>query len=406
MKKPLTLHKAAWVLCAFALSLIITAYPTARAYAGSLYHPIERYQTHLKGEYGDYYEAQRQRVDLYLFKPTAIDTLIISNTPRHHEASATGDWRIADIDLFHADRLGLLDKNTAKDQPLPEKIVKREEEVVYVIHRGQVVFSSRDIAAYDFIKFKGVCTDSDSRQQLQFSLSISGNGMGETKDMLFVYADPSSNTLRHHIIEDHYTTDPCGITNALLNKAQEKQLINGINTVYQTIRPPLFTEMDEYATSTTALPTLRFSNSQFESILDTFKTQMAVLTQFQTEMTAQKNSRVDEETGDREYINYYKSSYVIEDLAENTAWKVIEVAYLQLYDSWAVFLAQNKQSGEWTAFYSSSGGDSNRHLYIDTNVELTGNTLSGRFRAFASHQYEIRLSDFSVAYKASDSTPH
>jgi len=46
--------------------------------------------------------------------------------------------------------------------------------------------------------------------------------------------------------------------------------------------------------------------------------------------------------------DYYASQFVINDLAENDRWKIIEVLYLQLYSSWGVSLVENKKTGLWT----------------------------------------------------------
>ena len=317
----------------------------------------------------DYYYGfpQRQKVALRLHDANSLDTVTISSDGYALEESELAQWLLSD------------DDNNST-------IAKLNDQELYVIYRDNVVFSTHDFI-YDYIHFNTVCTGSDKRQQLVFSMVRGGSANGEVEDVLFVYLDPESDVFLSRVIERRYLPELCDMEGAGDNKAEQEQMLKDINVIHEQLRPsPTDTYPADYEISQQALPSRVFSNTQLESILIAFRTFMPI------EIDVEEVDVMSED----EYTNFYEAEYIIQDLAEDDDWRIVEVLYLQLYVSWGVFLAENKQTGQWTSFYTVSGGDSKQHLYFNDDVEIIDGELIGRYTAYGDQQLAISLEDFTV----------
>jgi len=174
------------------------------------------------------------------------------------------------------------------------------------------------------------------------------------------------------------------------NALEEDKQLEAINEIFQRLRPSIDdTKLESYTEAKNKLPTRQLSNQQFQTILADFKAFMPI------EVIDVSASEEDEEEYD-EYIDYYVPQFIINDLAENDRWRIVEILYLQLYSSWGVRLVENKKTGQWTSFYSASYGDSKSYLYLSDEFGLIGDSLQGRFSLNEPYEYKISLIDFSV----------
>ncbi|NOQ93904.1 MAG: hypothetical protein GQ547_04620 [Methylophaga sp.] len=327
-------------------------------------YPLESVSSESEEEYS---LPERQRVALYLRESDLLETVTIRND---RISFASDIWEVKESEN--------------------SRISKLIDDQLYISYQGSTVFSTHDLI-YDYIKFNTVCTGLDKRQQLLFSMVRGGTANGEVQDMLFVFHDSESQTFQHKVIERRYLPDVCEMESAEANKAEQEQLLEEINLIYETLRPSITdTYPDEYVTSQHALPTRQFSKAKIEEILTEFKQFMPVIIENESEAIINED-----EVGD-EYPDFYEPEFMIEDLAENTNWRIVEVLYLQLYASWGVLLAENKNTGQWTSFYTVSSGDSKQHLYFDDDVELVDGELIGTFTAYGDQKMAISLDDFLV----------
>jgi len=367
MIKSSTLRKAMFVLLALIIGSIVIINRTDLPNPVTTIYPVESLGGLSDDDYG---LPERQRIELYLRDSGIIETLIVSTMNDLNDNYNVDTWAATE------------DKNS--------RIAKLSEGQIYISYQGKTVFSTDDLI-YDYIRFNTVCTGLDSRQQLLFSMVRGGSANGEVQDMLFVYIDPVSNTFQHKVIERRYLPDVCDMASAQANEAEQDQLLKDINLVHEKLRPSIGdTRPSEHVTSQQVLPTRQFSNVQLEKILTAFKQFIPV------EIEVESETITGNDEFDYQYPNFYEAEFMIEDIAEDANWRIIEVLYLQLYTSWGVLLAENKSTGQWTSFYTVSGGDSKQHLYFDDEVELVNNELRGSFTPYGDHKLAISLNDFTV----------
>lgn len=340
-------------------------------------YPIERVKINDELVYG---YPERQRVDLYLRNANAIETLTIG----------TGD--IDDEDYLDSYAWQAIAPN---HQPISKLSRGMMDDQLYISYQGKTVFSTQELA-YDYIHFNSVCTGPDKRQKLLFSMVLGGSANGEVEDMLFVYYDPVSQAFQHKVIERRYLPDVCDMESALANQAKQEQLLKDVKLIHEKLRPfAEDTELHDHVASQQTLPTRQFSSTQFEAILTEYKQLIPDELELKHEYITDDELEREDEL-EYQYPNFYGPEFVIRDLAENTNWRIVEVLYLQLYTSWGILLAENKNTSQWTAFYTASGGDSKNHLYFNDEVELVDNELRGNFILYGNQKLAISLNDFTV----------
>jgi len=330
---------------------------------------ISPVETLMSEDDGDYYYGlpQRQKVELRIQDTDSLDTVTISSEGYVLEDSELEQWQESK------------DGNNSK-------ISKQLDQELYVLYQDKVVFSTHDFI-YDYIHFNTVCSGADGQQQLAFSMVRGGSANGEIEDVLFVYLELGSDAFLSRVIERRYLPELCDMDDAVENKAEQEQMLEDINAIHEQLRPSATdTYPADYVESQQALPSRVFSNAELESILTEFRSFMPI------EIDVEEHAVISEE----EYPNFYEPDYIIQDIAEDNDWRIVEVLYLQLYVSWGVFLAENKQTGQWTSFYTVSGGDSKQHLYFDDDVEIIDGELIGIYSAYGDQQLAISLNDFTV----------
>lgn len=369
MIKSLTLYKVILIFLAIIIGGVVINKVTDNSNATTTIYPVEGLGIDY---YGDHGLLQRQRVDLYLHDSDSIETIIISTADSPNDYFSGYEWAAIEDENY----------------PAIHKLMDPE---LYISYQGKTIFSTHDLI-YDYIRFNTVCTNSGNRQQLLFSMVRGGSANGELQDMLFIYIDPVTNSFQHKVIERRYLPDICDMENAEANKSEQEQQLSDINTIHAQLRPSIEdTYPDEYVASGKALPTRQFSHAQFEAILMKFKQFMPIEIQVENEVSTNGDG------SGYEYTDFYEPEFIIEDIAENSNWRIIEVLYLQLYTSWGVFIAENKNTGQWTAFYTVfGGGDSKNHLYFNDEVELVDNELRGSFTLYGDQTLAISLNDFTV----------
>jgi len=317
----------------------------------------------------DYDLPERQRVALYLQDSNSLEQLTISTIEGMEHEPTVGNWL------------------TKKDSEA--RIAKPSfDRQLYIIYRGQTVFSTDELI-YDYIRFNTICTGPDKSQKLLFSMVRGGSANGDIQDMLFIYTNPITNVFQHKVIERRYLPSVCDMEGAQANEAEQKQLLRDINAIHEKLRPSIGdTYPDDYVTSKQTLPVRLFSTSQVESILTEFKQYIPI--EINDDVIANDDEM------EEEYIEYHEPEFIVEDIAENEEWRIVEVLYLQLHASWGVLLAENKNTGQWTSFFTNSEGDSKRHLYFNDEVELINGELIGNYTVYGDQQLAISLDGFTV----------
>lgn len=322
-------------------------------------HPVESLS--FDGEISLF--AQRQRVDLFLIQPDELVSLYVSTVTYFGEDSNIYKW--------------------VTDGDAPSRVSKFGEIDINVIHDGETVFSTEKLL-YDYIDFNTVCTGPDNRQQLLFTMVRGGTANGELQDMLFVYYDTNLKAFRHKVIEKRYLDPVCNMADAAENKRLEDEKIARLNLIFEQLQTlGQSPDLASLVKTGKSLPTRRISYHAFGRLLD------------EARHLVPKVIPVSNEE-DSESEEYFKSTFVFEDLAESDRWRVVEFSYLQLWSSWGALLVQDRLTDHWTSFYTSSSGDSNMMLYLDNQVELRGDRLIGKFDPYAQQPYAISLEDFSV----------
>lgn len=342
----------------------ITTKPSATIY------PVERLNIYDDLEYG---VPERQRVSLFLSDPNRIETLIIS-TDDSNGSSELYKWVAVEANNSRI-----------------SKLTGSFENQLYISYQDKTVFSTHDLI-YDYINFHSVCTGPDKRQRMLFSLIRGGSANGNIQDMLFVYYDKAIEAFRHKVIERRYLPNVCDMEGAPANQAEQEQQLKNVNLIHEKLRPSLGdTDLHDHVASQQTLPIRQFSNTQLEAILAEYKR----LVPDAPEHVHERESLTSDNEDD--YENFYEPELVVTDLAENANWRIVEVLYLQLYNSWGVLLAENKNTSQWTAFYTIyGGGDSKRHLYFSDEVELVESELRGNFTVYGDQKLSISLDDFTV----------
>jgi len=317
---------------------------------------------------------QRQRIDLRLNAAGPLETMLISTAIGLSDGmiAMDGQWlSTGDSDARVSNMMGL---------PLR------------INYQGESVFSTEDIA-YDFVNFITVCSAPDRSHRLLFRLNSGGSANGNIQDLLFFYKDHENNTFQYKIIERRYLPSKCDMESAKSNQLAQELQLSELNLIHGRLRPSVDeTDVSTHLESNVQLSVKTFSIEQLDSILDDFRSYRSVEDEEKPDALSKKQQY------EEAYVDYYAPRFLIENIAENENWIIKEVLYLQLYTSWGILLAQNKNTQQWTSFYTVSGGDSKQHLYFDDDVELVGDELRGVYSAYGSQRVAISLTNFSVQY--------
>jgi hypothetical protein len=254
---------------------------------------------------------------------------------------------------------------------------------LWITYQGKDIIESEALV-YDYIKFARVCVGPDQRHRLLFSLIVGGTANGNVADIIFIYYDTKIKNVNFKIIPKRYLEPLCDMEGATENKRLEDKKIRELNLIFEQLQTPgQSPDLEALVKTGNSLPTRQISYQAFERLLD------------EARHLVPAGQKTESEEGS-EGEDYFESTFVFEDLAENARWRVVEFSYLQLWSSWGVLLVQDKLTNQWTAFYTSSAGDSNLMLYLDNQVELQGDHLTGKFNPYAQQTYVISLEDFDV----------
>jgi len=361
-----------WVIaCAFVSIIALTLDKERTSLPVSIIHTLEVLDFADDGD-SEYSPVRRQRVELRLKALGPLETLTISTIENSNKDFTVGDDQWLSVSAEGA------------------TISKMSDREMYISYQGKTVFSTEDLG-YDYIDFNAICTASDNSQQLLFSMRTGGSATGNIEDMLYFYKDPVTGTFQSKFIERRYLPDKCDMGSASLNEQLEVEQLAEFNAIHKKLRPAAIdTDINDYLALSEPLPTKQFSKAELTIILDELKPYIFI----DVEMADEGELRTDYD--EDEYFDYYTPEVVIQDIAENDNWLIKEVLYLQLYTSWGVLLAQDKSTGQWTSFYTVSGGDSKQHLYFNDEVELGDNELRGIYSPYGDQRVAISLLNFTV----------
>jgi len=318
------------------------------------------------------YEVQRQLVDGSFISQNQLDTLIVYTSSGNAENLGSFDMTSPVYDWL-------------EDKEVGKRIFKASHENIIITYQDKVVFSSGSLP-FDYIQFINACSSPEGVHRLLFGMTTGGTISGEIRDMLFVYYDAGKQSFQHKIIPERYLSPLCDMDGAADNKKAEETKQQALLTIYEQLSPKgNVLPLDEYVQSREPVPTRQIEQQNFERLLDEARY-----------LVLYKEVPVAQDETDESDEDYFKEELVYRDIDENENWRIVELSYLKLWSSWGVLLAQNKTTEQWTAFYSSSAGDSNVLLYLDSNIELVGDAIRGGFEAYAQQRVEIALENFTV----------
>jgi len=314
-------------------------------------------------------EIQRQVVDGNFISQNKLDTLIVYTSPGDTEDFASFDVTSPAYEWL-------------EDKEVGKRIFKASHENIVITYQDKVIFTS-DRLLFDYIRLIKACSGPEGVHRLLFGMHTGGTVSGEVRDMLFVYYDADKQLFQHKIIPERYLSPLCDMDGAAGNKKADENKQQALLSIYDQLSPKdNALPLDEYVQSREPVPTRKIEHQNFERLLN----EARHLVPYEEEPVSQDESDED----------YFKEELVYRDLAENENWRIVELSYLKLWSSWGVLLAQNKATEQWTAFYSSSAGDSNVLLYLDSNIELVGDAIRGKFAPYEQQRVEIALENFTV----------
>ncbi len=335
-------------------------------------HPVEAY-------YGG--EAQRQRVDLTI--KGELKTLMISVNPVDNELIIPNDSILN----------SLLNEWQSPEEPI-ERIRKFSSYSLGIFFKDKIVFDSRK-THYDYIQFSKVCYNLENRPQLLFSMSVEGTANADIHDILFIYYEPEDKQFHHKIVASKYVKAGCDISQANKNKQAVNTLrTDGLMILKQLSPSEDATQIAIEKNSHYSLPIKTITQAKLDELFEQFK------------QLKSKSDDVFSENTDPNII--YDADltprYAITTPIENKQWRIVELSYTEIWHSWGVLLALNKQTGQWTSFYSIPNGGSKIFLYQPDLFKLEKNILTGTFCPYCSagsywgswKDFEINLDEFTA----------
>lgn len=359
------LFKAA--LLAF-IFLVLSACAHLQIKEKGVVYPLER-----MSEQGN---LQRQRVDLNWVQRGKLEQVIISTMGELDTYSELAEWAAED------DANGRVERFSGGQ--------------LFVYYLGKMIFSPAEELSYDYVSFIDVCEGPDGLDRLQFQMLRGGTANADIDDRLFLYYDESSKGFEYEIIENRYLLDSCNLEVGNERGEQVGKEREALRSIFEQLRPSEDgTYIDEYACKDQPLPTKTFLKAGIEKQLEQVRDYIGV----EIEPPVDVDERKGGEWSDGSEM--FLPSVVINDVAENELWRIVEVSYYEIWESWGVLLAENKRNGEWTAFYNIPVGGSKVFLYLSEDIELVGSSLRGSFCIDCSgwgnfESFEVALDDFTV----------
>lgn len=269
-------------------------------------------------------------------------------------------------------------------------IVKNSDQQLDIFMKGKTLFSSKG-SNYNYIGFIGLCGDAGQPQKLLFEMLVGGTANGDIHDILFIYYDDAEKAVKHDIIESLYLQTPCDLDGALENRRQASGTRATLQQIFEQLRP---------SENTTDLIPAKHQSLQLPTkILDSV-TLMKLLAELQ-KLKKTLHGQPDPSDNDNEIYEDDNYGVVIEPIGENSRWKVIQLSYLELWESWGVLLAKDKHRDQWISFYNIPQGGSKVMLYLDDELSLQGDQLEGRFCPLCGGlgqwgEYVISLEGFTI----------
>ncbi len=326
-------------------------------------------------------DVQRQMIDANFISPEETDRLIVYVSPGSAEALSSSDMKSPVYEWISGDQQA-------------QQIFKGSYQNLSIRYQGEEILSSGSLL-FDHIQLLKTCRGADGRDSLLFRMVTGGTANGEIEDMLFVYYRPERNAFEHRVIARRYLKPLCNMAGARGNQQQQKQIQQGLRHIFEQLSPDAeIPDLKTLRLSRQPIPTRQIGDVELEQLLESARHLVA------TETSQSMGQGVDADTAEIEqYIDHFEAELVFKDLAENDAWRIVEFSYLKLWSAWGVLLAQDKASGKWTVFYTSSAGDGNVRLYLDNQVTLEGSWLTGKFNPYALKPYVISLDGFNLREK-------
>ncbi len=323
-------------------------------------HPLENLPA-----YGN-----RQRVDLHWVRADKLETIFISTIEAFEVYSENLGW--------------------AAETNSGGRIERFSEGQIFVYYLGKMIFTPQELI-YDYVSFVDVCEGDDGRDRLHFQLLRGGTANADIDDRLFLYYDESSKDFEYEIIENRYLLGGCSLEKGIERREQAEEERQILQALFDQLRPSEDeTFIGEYTGSDKPLPTKSFSKTDIEGLFS----QVRAFIPEEVEVVADSNN-------EEEYVETFSPVIGVDDVAENNFWRIVAVIYEEIWESWGVLLAEDKLTGEWTAFYNIPTGGSKVNLYLSDDIELVGDSVRGSFCQNCygwgdSESFEIALNGFTV----------
>lgn len=246
----------------------------------------------------------------------------------------------------------------------------------------------QEVENYDNIEFSRLCRSPETGlDQILLSLTVGGTANSDILDTLFIYYDPAREEFTSTLISDMFV-ESCSVRKSLQNEQEHERQRSDGRQLYQALKPHTPFELPKDFSEQITLTTKEITNEEISAL----QQRISVL-----------------EQRCRSYAHWEAPQrYLFEPLAENERWQIYALSYYEIWHSWGILLAHDKQNDRWTSFYSIPAGGSKVLLYLGEQFELEGNSLGlelctecswwGRFK-----DVELDLNHFSLS--AADDTP-
>lgn len=209
-----------------------------------------------------------------------------------------------------------------------------------------------DLNSSDYTRFIEQCTNPETGlDQLIFETGMSGTDASEA---LFVSYDQQKQQFASAAIDSQFMDRSCSIKSA--EERQQRLLDKQArgDQLYVSLQP---STASKQAFSAKPLPDFNLT-----------KTGMLIKELNRPEPPFEPLA------GASEAID---GSYEVELLAENSNWRIVTVYYDgALGSSWGVLLLENRETATWHSFYDVPQGTTKRALYLPTDIQLHGDSLT------------------------------
>lgn len=235
---------------------------------------------------------------------------------------------------------------------------------------------------YDTMTFDQVCRSPDTGlDQVFISLMVGGTANADILDTLFIHYLPEQKSFASTLVSNMFVEN-CSVKQSLSNQREhEQQRDDGIR-LYEMVKPHEGFDLPKEFYEPIPLEQKSFSSTEINALKD----KIAAL-----------------EQRCRSYAHWEEREqrYFFDSVAENERWQIYALYYYEIWHSWGVLLAHDKQSDRWASFYTIPAGGSKTLLYLSDNFELDGENLNlelctecswwGRYK-----EVSINLNDFTL----------